>query len=148
MSGGRNNKLAGQIGEHLVCAELGRRGLIATPFSGNVPAFDVVAANEQCRTVPIQVKASRADNWPSKALDWMEISFDPKTKKQNYLSRKKIENPDLIHVFIAIANADNKAGKDRFFIFTKSQLQENLRQSLFQLDGRNRVETAAFARIL
>lgn len=34
---GRNNKLAEQIGEHLVCAELGRRGFIATPFSGMFP---------------------------------------------------------------------------------------------------------------
>ena len=59
MSTGRNNKLAGQIGEFLVCAELGKRGLIATPFSGNVPAFDILAADDLCNTVPIQVKASR-----------------------------------------------------------------------------------------
>ena len=31
--------LAAQVGEYLVCAELARRGLIATPFSGNVPEF-------------------------------------------------------------------------------------------------------------
>jgi hypothetical protein len=31
-------QLAGQIGEHLVVAELGRRGVVATPFSGNVTA--------------------------------------------------------------------------------------------------------------
>jgi len=41
MATGRNNKLTGQISEFLVCAELGKRGLIATPFAGNVPAFDV-----------------------------------------------------------------------------------------------------------
>jgi len=54
MSTGLNNKLAKQTGEHLVCAELGRRKLIATPFSGNVPAFDILAADDLCRTVPIQ----------------------------------------------------------------------------------------------
>ena len=124
MSSGRNNKLAGQIGEHLVCAELGKRGLIATPFSGNVPTFDIVAANEQCHTVPIQVKASRADNWPNDARDWMEISFDPKTKKQNFLGPKKINNSDLIYVFVAIAKSEDKADRDRFFILKKSQLQE------------------------
>ena len=124
MSKGRDNKLAGQIGEHLVCAELGKRGLIATPFSGNVPAFDIVAANEQCRTVPIQVKASRADNWPHNAQHWMEISFDSQTKKQNFLGRKEIKNRDLVYVFVAIANTNDKDHKDRFFIFTKSQLQE------------------------
>ena len=85
MSKGRDNKLAGQIGEYLVCAELGKRGLIATPFSGNVPAFDVLAADDLCRTVPIQVKASRNDNWPSDARDWMQISLDPETKAQKNL---------------------------------------------------------------
>ncbi|MGH7976805.1 MAG: hypothetical protein ACREC8_09085, partial [Limisphaerales bacterium] len=120
MSKGRNNKLAGQIGEYLVCAELGRRGLIATPFSGNVPAFDILAADDLCRTVPIQVKASRNDNWPSDAQDWMNISFDPETKAQKNLGPKKITNPDLIYVFVAIAD---ESSKDRFFILTKKQLQ-------------------------
>jgi len=34
---GLTNKLTGQIGEYLVCAKLGKLGLIATPFAGNVP---------------------------------------------------------------------------------------------------------------
>jgi hypothetical protein len=49
-SKGRQNKLAQQIGEHLVCAQLGRQALLATPFAGNVPVFDVIAANEACET--------------------------------------------------------------------------------------------------
>ena len=121
MSKGRNNKLAGQIGEYLVCAELGKRGLIATPFSGNVPAFDVLAADDLCRTVPIQVKASRSDNWPSDARDWMHISLDPETKAQKNLGAMQIQNPDLIYVYVAIAPPDS--GGDRFFILTKAQLQ-------------------------
>ncbi len=124
MSKGRNNKLAGQIGEYLVCAELGRRNLIATPFSGNVPAFDILAADDFCRTVPIQVKASRGDNWPSDARDWMEISLDQQTKAQKSLGSKKIHNRDLIYVCVAIAPPDDsKNSKDRFFILTKAQLQ-------------------------
>ncbi len=124
MRSGRNNKLAGQIGEYLVCAELGRRNLIATPFSGNVPAFDILAADELCRTVPIQVKASRSDNWPSDARNWMNISFDKETKVQKNLGRIKIKNRDLVYVFVAIASPDEKDPKDRFFILTKFQLQE------------------------
>lgn len=124
MRSGRNNKLAGQIGEYLVCAELGRRDLIATPFSGNVPAFDILAADEFCRTAPIQVKASRTDNWPTDARDWMNISFDPKTMAQKNLGRAKIKNRDLIYVFVAIASPDEPGSKDRFFVLTKSQLQE------------------------
>ena len=121
MSKGRNNKLAGQIGEYLVCAELGRRDLIATPFSGNVPAFDILAADDLCRTVPIQVKASRSDNWPSDARNWMQISLDPETKAQKNLGAIQIQNPDLIYVCVAIAPPNGS--KDRFFILTKAQLQ-------------------------
>ena len=51
-----NTQLSGQIGEHLVTAELGRLGIIAAPFAGNVPDIDVLAyANG--KSVPIQVKA-------------------------------------------------------------------------------------------
>ena len=38
-----SKRLAGQIGEHLVVAELGRREIIATPFAGNVPDIDILA---------------------------------------------------------------------------------------------------------
>lgn len=122
MSKGRNNKLAGQIGEYLVCAELGRRDLIATPFSGNVPAFDILAADNFCRTVPIQVKASRGDSWPSDARNWMSILLDTETKAQKNLGARQIQNPDLIYVCVAIAPPNG--GRDRFFILTKAQIRD------------------------
>jgi hypothetical protein len=121
MSTGRSNKLTAQIGEYLVCAELGKRNLIATPFAGNVPAFDVLATDEFCRTVPIQVKTTRGDNWPTDARMWLNIEFDKSTEVQKNLGRATIKNPDLIYIFVAIAR-DEKS-KDRFFILTKSQLQ-------------------------
>ena len=46
MSSGRSNKLVGQIGEFLVCAELDRLGYVATPFSGNVLDLDITAVDE------------------------------------------------------------------------------------------------------
>jgi hypothetical protein len=39
MATGRSNKLVGQTGEYLIAAELSRRGLIATTFTGNVPHY-------------------------------------------------------------------------------------------------------------
>ena len=119
MSSGHGNKLTGQVGEFLVCAELGRRGLIATPFSGNVPTFDVLATDKQCRTVPIQVKASQSDNWPSDARHWMHLELD-KEGKQNCLGKIQIEHPDLIYVCVAIAS---QGERDRFFVLTKADLQ-------------------------
>src|SRR5208283_4209293 len=100
MSKGRNNKLAGQIGEFLVCAELGRRGLIATPFAGNVPAFDILAADDKCNTVPIQVKASRGNNWHTDARIWMDIELDSETKTQISHGLREIENPEMIYVHV------------------------------------------------
>jgi hypothetical protein len=123
MSRGRQNKLVGQVAEHLVVAELGRRGLIATGFAGNVPAFDVIAADEMCRTVPIQVKASSGDSWPSDARVFLRLEYDRKEKRQNYLGPTELTNPDLIYVYVALADeaADTD---DRFFVLTMRELQE------------------------
>ena len=74
MATGRGNTLTGQLAEHLVCAELARRGLIATTFSHDVPTFDVLATDELCRTVPIQVKATTNDSWRTSADRWMTIT--------------------------------------------------------------------------
>ena len=127
MASGLGNKLTGQIGEYLVCAELGRRGLIATPFSGNVPTFDVLATDALCRTVPIQVKASQSDNWPSDARLWLNLDLDKATGVQKNLGAVRIQHPDLIYVCVAIAAAGGNAaagGRDRFFILTKAELQK------------------------
>ena len=59
MASGRSNKLVGQTGEYLVAAELSRRGMIATTFTGNVPYYDIIASNEDGKHVSVQVKASR-----------------------------------------------------------------------------------------
>jgi Holliday junction resolvase-like predicted endonuclease len=63
MTTGRNNKLAGATGEYLVAAELSRRGMIATTFTGNVPHYDIIASDETGRHVSVQVKASRGTSW-------------------------------------------------------------------------------------
>lgn len=76
MSTGLSNKLAGQVGEFLVCAELGRRGFIATSFTGNLPEFDLVVANDTLRTIPIQVKSSRGASWRTTAGLWIDLGVN------------------------------------------------------------------------
>jgi len=63
MASGRNTRLTGAIGEFLVSAELCRRGLMATPFSGNVPHYDIIASDERGGHLVIQVKAINKKNW-------------------------------------------------------------------------------------
>lgn len=122
MKKGRSNKLAGQIGEFLVCAELGKRGYIATSFTGNVPEFDLIVADDNLKTVPIQVKSSRGDNWPTKANLWIDIEIDDENKKQIDHGNTVISNPDLIYVCVAIGDPD-KNERDRFFILKKKDIQ-------------------------
>ena len=122
MTTGRQNKLTGQVAEHLVCAELGRRGLISTPFAGNVPTFDIIAVDAYCRVVPIQVKATRSDNWPTDARDWMTIDFDPITGVQHYLGPRQLADADLVYVCVALRGPDDH-DRDDFFILTKADVQ-------------------------
>lgn len=64
MSTGTSNKLTGQVGEHLVSAVLGTLGYYASPYSGNVPGFDVTAVHsESLKSFPVQVKASTKELW-------------------------------------------------------------------------------------
>lgn len=121
MSSGRRNKLTGQIGEFLVCAELGVQGMIATPFAGNVPAFDVLAADEAGRTVPIQVKSSRSAQWPADASQWLKLRV--RNGQQQKLGLQEISHPALIYVFVAIRDDRQEGIHDRFFILTKKRLQ-------------------------
>ena len=122
MRKGLSTKLAGQVGEFLVCAELGKRELIATSFTGNVPEFDLLVADEHLKTVPIQVKTSRTDNWPTRANLWIDIKIDHDKKIQIDHGNAKIPNPNLIYICVSLANLESDA-KDRFFILQKSDLQ-------------------------
>ena len=123
MSRGRRNTLAGQIAEHLVCAELAKRDLLTTTFSGNVPQFDVLATDASCRTVPIQVKASRGSKWPSNAKIWMDIELDPETGTQIYQGPAQLPTPELVYVCVSLEEAGSQK-RDRFFVLTMEDLQK------------------------
>lgn len=122
MQKGLQNKLVGQAGEYLVCAELARRGLIATSFTGNVPEFDLIVADETLRTIPIQVKTSRGNSWRTRADSWMDIDIDDDARVQIDRGDAKITNPDLIYVCVVLAEAGTDS-QDRFFILQKKDLQ-------------------------
>ncbi len=120
MATGLSNKLVGQTGEYLVCAELGRRGLIATTFTGNVPEYDLLVCDDVLRTLPVQVKTTRGDSWPSRADNWMHIEIDDAEKMQVNMGRRQIEYSDLIYVCVQLGQ--DRSG-DRFFICQKSDIQ-------------------------
>lgn len=119
MATGLSTQLTRQIGEHLVAARLGRMGYIATPFAGNVPLFDLLAADEVGLTIPVQVKAINGPSWQYKADSFLEIEIVD--GYQHVRGKKKLLNPGLVCVYISLA-ADER--DDQFFVFRLDDLQE------------------------
>jgi len=121
MSKGRSNKLVGQTGEYLVAAELSRRGLIATTFTGNVPHYDIIASDEDGRHVSVQVKAIRGGSWQfSNITQFCDITFDG--KRQIVGKPKPCPVRRLVMVFVKI----EEDGNDQFFILTWQRLRDLL----------------------
>ena len=54
-------QLSKQLSEHMVAAELARRGIVATPFSGNVPDIDILAFKNG-KSIPVKVKSAKTGN--------------------------------------------------------------------------------------
>ena len=123
MTTGRSNKLVGQTGEYLVAAELSRRGLIATTFTGNVPHYDIIASDEAGRHVSVQVKAGRAGSWQfGNITQYCEITFDGKRPIVGGMQPCPVRR--LIVIFVRIA----EDGDDRFYILTWRRLRDLLVQ--------------------
>ena len=77
----RSNNLVGVTGEYFVCAELGKRGILALLTPKNNPLFDVVAVSQDAsRTVTIQVKTMSERN----NQGW-KLGMDICTRKNNPL---------------------------------------------------------------
>lgn len=121
MATGRSNKLVGQAGEYLIAAELSRRGLIATTFTGNVPHYDIIASDEAGRHVSVQVKASRGPSWQfGNITKYCDIKFDG--KRQVVGDAKRCPVHRLIVTFVKIEDD----GNDRFYILQWERLRDLL----------------------
>lgn len=119
MATGRKNKIVGQTGEYLVAAELSRRGLIATTFTGNVPHYDIIASNEHGFHVSIQVKAISGKTWQfSDVRQFFKIELDG--KKQIIGNLKDTPVKDLIYVMVKL----NDYGSDNFYILQWHELRD------------------------
>ncbi len=122
MATGRSMQLTKQVGEYLVAAELCRRGLISTTFTGNVPGFDILATNERLLTIPIQVKTMSKDKktWQFKDIkrDFLDISIS--NNIQEVKGKKRLKARDLIYVFIKL----KEQNQDEYYIIRMRDLQD------------------------
>jgi len=136
MASGRKNKLTGATGEFLVAAELCRRGLIATPFAGNVPHYDVIASRADGTHRTIQVKAVTRGVWQFNGEQFLEISFDGDL--QEVRGARPSPVADLLVALVALRESPDE--HDRFYILTWDELAavvaERYRAYLVQHGGR------------
>ena len=116
MASGRNTKIVGATGEYLVAAELSRRGLIATTFTGNVPDYDIVATDCEFRSVLVQVKAISGSSWQFDFRRFAEVTLEG--KRQVYQRPVKLKR-DIVCVMVALGNY----GSDRFYILRWTDLR-------------------------
>ncbi len=125
MASGVSNKLTGQVGEHLVSAVLGTLGYYASPYSGNVPGFDITAVHaESLRSFPIQVKSSRKGSLVQSSIDkWCDISVG-ENNRQSIGPLKNLKYPDMIWILVRFG--DSSICGSRFFICTKRDIQEKI----------------------
>lgn len=122
MATGLSMKLTGQIGEHLVVAELGRRKIIATPFAGNVPDIDVLAyANN--KSTQIQVKAINSDSWQFDIRKFLDVEL--LDEGQVVRGRNKHFDRKLFCVFVSLGDS---IGSDIFYIFRQGWLQSHFQK--------------------
>ena len=114
-----NNQLTRQIGEHLVVSKLGRLGIFATPFAGNVPDFDVLASDLSGHSLPLQVKTINGGSWQFNAKTFLEI--EPHDDYQVVKGEKKLRNQDLLCVFVLLKPDE----RDEFYILPLRALQQH-----------------------
>ncbi len=119
MATGRSMQLTKMTSEYLTCAELCRRGLLATTFTGNVPELDILATYEDLHTVPIQVKGSATGSWQLNVGTFLNIGYNEKTEIQTIIKKWDFGNSKLIYVFVKIVGQ----GKDEFYIVRLQDVQ-------------------------
>ena len=116
-----NTYLSSQIGEHLVAAELGRRGIVASVLSGNMPDVDILAFRSG-KSIGIQVKSIRAGSVSVDLKRYLDISIVDDLQTVNGV--QVCDNPNLIFVIVKIGES---FVEDRFYLLRQAELQELLR---------------------
>lgn len=121
MATGRTNQLTGAVGEFLVAAELCRLNLLATPFAGNVPHYDIIASGQSGGHLAVQVKAINGFNWQFDIRKFAEVQLS-NDGKQHVGERHPEPFPDLMCVLVLLKGT----GQDRFFVLAWKELQDVL----------------------
>ncbi len=102
-----------------MAAELCRRGLLATTFTGNVPDIAIVAVNDKLEARPIQVKAIKSGSWQFNARKFLDIEYDKKRKTQQ-IRKKRLPYPGLKYVLVDLKDENTPV----FYIMDMKRLRD------------------------
>jgi len=120
MATGLSNQITKQIGEYLVASELGRIGLVAATFSGNVPDYDIIATDSAFHSVPVQVKTTNGTSWQFGDMRrFVDVRLDG---KKQVMGRPVALSDNIVCVMVALS----RYGKDRFYVLSLKTLQKAL----------------------
>jgi hypothetical protein len=100
MATGQATKLTGAVGEFLVAAELCRRGLLATPFAGNVPHYDIIASGQSGGHVAVQVKTINGQHWQFDIQKFLDVDLAEDGKRQILGAPQQEPFPELMCVLV------------------------------------------------
>jgi hypothetical protein len=97
--------------------------LFCCPLRGNVPLYDILAANSSGQAIPIQVKAINGGSWQFDAKHYLNIVNGK--DRQKIEGAKPLPNPNLLCIFVLLKRRDkDERDKDYFYLFPLSFLQE------------------------
>jgi hypothetical protein len=122
MATGRATKLTGAVGEFLVAAELCRHDLLATPFAGNVPHYDIIASGQSGGHVLVQVKAINGLTWQFDIRQFLDVEVAEDGKHQIIRGLQPEPFPGLMYVLVVLKGPE-ETGPDRFFVLEWKELQ-------------------------
>lgn len=106
-------------------AVLGTLGYYASPYSGNVPGFDITAVHsESLQSFPVQVKASTKGALVQSTIDkWCKHIID-EDNRQTIGTLKPLKHPGLVWVLVRLS--DSGINGARFFICTERDIQHKI----------------------
>jgi hypothetical protein len=103
-----------------VAAELCRLGLVAAPFAGNVPHYDIIASDPRGGHLAVQVKTIRGSSWQFDIRRFLDVKLDG---RRQVLGRAKREPyPRLACVLVVLPDSE-PSSTDRFFVLTWRKLR-------------------------
>jgi hypothetical protein len=121
---GRAIKLTGAVGEFLVAAKLCRKGLLATPFAGNVPHYDIIASGQSGGHVAVQVKAINGSTWQFDIRKFLDVQMGEDGKHQVVGRLQPEPFPGLMCVLVVLKKSETE--RDRFFVLKWKELRNTL----------------------